>query len=230
MNDKFKTILKGLFCIFMYFFISFFQRVPFEIMGVDTRNIPSYLMQIYSVIWDIFLILLIILIFKKEIQDSWTDMKKNHITYFKKYFKYYVIALIVMMVSNAYIYAINGGNIAGNESNVRDLFAVAPIYTYISAVILAPILEELVFRLSLKNVLGNNWLFIISSGLIFGGLHIISSYTSPMDLLYLIPYGSFGVAFGYILVKTKNIFVSMGFHFMHNGIIMALQIFMLLFS
>lgn len=230
MNNKIKTVFKGLFCIFMYFFITFFQGLPFEIMNVDTSNIPSYLMQIYNLIWDIFLILLIILVFKEEIQNSWNDMKKNHLNYFKKYFKYYVIALIVMMVGNAYIFSINGGNIAGNESNVRDLFAVAPIYTYISAVILAPILEELVFRLSLKNVLGNNWLFILSSGLIFGGIHIISSYTSPMDLLYLIPYGSFGVAFGYILVKSKNIFVSMGFHFMHNGIIMALQIFLLLFS
>jgi len=199
-------------------------------MNIEAENIPSYLLQIYNVVWEVIFILLIILIFKKEIQTAWTDMKKNHISYFKKYFKYYIIALIVMMVSNAYIFMINGGNIAGNESNVRDMFAVAPIYTYISAVILAPILEELVFRLSLKNVLGNNWLFIISSGLIFGGLHIISSYTGPMDLLYLIPYGSFGVAFGYILVKTQNIFVSMGFHFMHNGIIMALQIFTLLFS
>lgn len=225
MKDNFKFIFKGFLAMLLYFGISFFQTIPFEIMNINLETVPIIFKEIYNILCQLIIIFLIILLFKEEIKNNFEDLKKNHLKYFSKYFKYYVIALVVMVLSNAYIYSINGGNIAGNESSVRDLFSAAPIYTYISAVIIAPILEEFVFRLSLKNILGRNALFIISSGLIFGGLHIIGSYSSPLDLLYLIPYGSFGVAFAYIFVKTNNIFVSMGFHLMHNGIIMALQIF-----
>lgn len=230
MNNNFKFILKGFLGIALYFGISLFQTIPFELMNINFEDIPLFIKEVYNILCQVIVILLIIFLFKDEIKRSFKELKKNHLKYFSKYFKYYVIALVVMVVSNAYIFSINGGNIAGNESSVRDLFDVAPIYTYISAVIIAPILEELVFRLSLKNILGRNFIFIISSGLIFGALHIIGSYTSPIDLLYLIPYGSFGVAFAYILTKTNNIFISMGFHLMHNGIIMSLQILLFLIS
>lgn len=230
MNEKLKLIFKGILGICLYFGLSIFQTLPFELMGIEFKDVPLILKEIYNILCELIIILLIVLLFKNQIKKAWADLKKNHMKYFTKYLKYYIIALIVMMISNAYIFGINDGNIAENESNIRQMFALAPIYTYISAVLLAPVLEELTFRLSLKNILGSNWIFIIASGLIFGGLHIIGTYSGPTDLLYLIPYGSFGVAFAYILTKTNNIFVTIGFHLMHNGIIMALQIFTLLFT
>lgn len=230
MNDKIKLALKGFLGIFLYFFLSLFQTIPFDLMGINLEDIPTIFKATYNILCELIIIILIIMLFKTQIKNAWIDLKKNHLKYFKKYIKYYIIALIVMMFSNAYIFMINGGDIAGNEESIREMFSISPIYIYISAVLLAPVLEELVFRLSLKNILGNNLLFIIASGLIFGGLHIIGSITSPLDLLYIIPYGSFGVAFAYILTKTNNIFVTMGFHLMHNGLIMALQVFMFFVS
>ena len=134
-----------------------------------------------------------------------------------------------MMGANALI-AVLGGSMSENESSIRDQFAIAPIYTYISAVFLAPILEESVFRLSFRNMFENNFLFIVISGLVFGGLHLISGVNMELFFLYVIAYCSFGIIFAYMLTKTNNIFVSMGFHLMHNGILMSLQVFLLLFG
>ena len=50
------------------------------------------------------------------------------------------------------------------------------------------------------------------------------------DILYLIPYSALGISFAYILQKTDNIFVTIGLHFMHNGILMALQVLVLIFG
>jgi membrane protease YdiL (CAAX protease family) len=66
------------------------------------------------------------------------------------------------------------------------------------------------------------------SAFVFGGLHVFSSAETLIDLLYIIPYGAPGFVFAYMLSKTDNIFVPMGFHFMHNGILVALQILLLL--
>ena len=101
---------------------------------------------------------------------------------------------------------------------------------FITAVILAPVIEELVFRQAFRNIITNNWLFIIISGLVFGSLHVITSYETPTDLLYLIPYSAPGIIFAYTLVKSKNIFVPMGLHFIHNGLLLSLQFVVLIFG
>ena len=105
-----------------------------------------------------------------------------------------------------------------------------PIYTFISAVIIAPFLEELVFRKSFRDMFSNNLLFIILSGLTFGAFHVIGSFETLFDLIYIIPYSIPGFVFAYTLSKSKNIFVPIGLHFLHNGILMALQTFLMLFS
>lgn len=230
MNEKIKLLLKGLGVIALYFGLMLFQTLPFDLMRVDLSEIPTIIKEIYNILCELMIIVIILIMFENEMKRAWADLKKNHLKYFSKYLKYYIIALVVMFAGNFAIFMINGGDIAGNEQSVRDMFAVTPIYIFISAVLLAPVLEELTFRLGLRSIFGNNWLFIIMSGLIFGGVHLISSYQAPIDLLYIIPYGSFGVAFAYMLVKTNNIFVSMGFHLMHNGILMALQFLIAIFG
>ena len=96
-----------------------------------------------------------------------------------------------------------------------------------SAVFFAPFTEEMVFRNSIKNIITNKYVFIITSGLVFGGLHVIGNINTIYDLLYIIPYSTPGIAFAIMLQKTDNIFVPMGIHFMHNAILMTLQIVLL---
>ena len=134
------------------------------------------------------------------------------------------------MTSNLIILLINSGNMANNEAAVREMFNSTPIYAFISAVVFAPLLEELVFRKSFRYMFNNDTLFILASGLTFGAFHVIGSYESLIDLLYIIPYSVPGIVFAYTLVKSKNIFVPMGLHFIHNGILMSLQFFLMFFS
>lgn len=232
--QKFETYLKnallGILALLIYFILPEFEGIFFQLFQIDTSILPIEIKVIYSTIFDILMIAIIMLIFHQQLKKDAKDMQENHFKYFKTYFKYYIIGLIVMMISNLIIAFISGGEIAGNQESINKLFVVNPLYVYFSAVILAPIVEELVFRRAIQNIIPGKYLFILTSGLIFGSLHVIGNITAWYDLLYLIPYSSLGVAFAYILYKTNNIFVSMGFHFMHNGILMALQFFLLLFG
>ena len=134
-----------------------------------------------------------------------------------------------MMASNMLINILGGGT-STNETTIRNEFTVFPIYIFISAAILAPLLEESVFRLAFRAIFKNDFLYITVSSLVFGSLHLIGTPINELLPLYLLSYCSCGIAFAYMLKKTNNIFVSMGFHFMHNGLILSMQTFLLIFS
>ncbi len=218
------SLKKGLLVIFIYFFTSEFEAIPLLLLTKDINTLPLFVKTIYLSIYEILQISLIIFILKDEIKKCIKDIKKNHKQYFASCGKYYLFAIIIMMCSNLIISFINSGNIAGNEQAVRNALKTAPLYMYFSAVIIAPILEELTFRQGIRNIFSNNKTFIITSGLVFGGLHLLGNINSAIDLLYLIPYSVPGFAFAYMLTKTDNVLVPIGFHFLHNGITMSLQI------
>lgn len=230
MKENYKKLFKGIGVFLLYFFVSEFQGLPFWIMDIDTNKIPEILKVLYMGFVQTILIGLIIYIYRKDILKNLADLKKNHLTYLQKYVKYWFVALGLMMLSNFIILMIRPNSIAANEEAVRQMFHSMPIYTFISAVIFAPILEELVFRKSFRYMFNNNTLFIILSGLTFGAFHVVGNIETLFDIVYLIPYSIPGFVFAYALVKSDNIFVPIGLHFLHNGILMALQTFIMLFG
>lgn len=230
LNENTKRMLTGLGSLVIYFVLTQLQAIPLIIVGLDVKELGTTFIAIYSLIYSIVLLATIALIFNKTLKKDWLDLKKNHKKYFSKYIKYWFLALGIMMISNLIILLINPGAAPGNEEAIKRMFEVAPIYTFISAVFLAPFIEELVFRLSFRYIIKIDWLFIILSGLTFGSMHIIGTYETPMDLLYIIPYSAPGLVFAYVLAKCKNIYVPIGLHFIHNGLLMSLQVFILIFS
>ena len=70
----------------------------------------------------------------------------------------------------------------------------------------------------------NKYLFIILSGLVFGSMHVIGNITSPLDWLYVIPYGSLGAAFAIMYQKTDTVYTSTAMHIFHNTALILLSI------
>lgn len=223
-----KTFFTGICAISTYFILTELVSLPFVLAGINVTNMPIILKSIYLLSYEIVMLVIIYLILKDKINTAIEDIKKHHKEYFSKYIKYWILSLIIMSGSNILISFINGGQIAGNEEAVRNIFGQTPIYMFISAVFIASLTEELIFRQAIRNIFSNNKLFIVVSGLIFGGLHVFNSATNWMDLLYLIPYCTPGFIFAYILSKTDNVLVPAGLHFLHNGLMMSLQVLLLL--
>lgn len=229
-KNYFAVAIVGLLAIFAYFFLSGIEILPFELAGVDIWGVPNYIKIFYLIIYEIFMMAVMGLIFNKKLVKDFKDIKVNHKKYYGENIKYWLIGLAIMGISNIFIGFVLKGGIAANEEAVREVFAVSPIYIYLSAIIYAPFVEELVFRQGIKNLIPNKYLFIIISGLGFGGLHVFGSVNNLVDLAYLIPYSSLGIVFAIMLHKTNNIFTSMGFHFLHNGLFISIQFLVLLFS
>ena len=197
--------------------------------NINIEDIPQTTYKIYLLIIEITIALLIYIIYENEINLAIEDIKENHQKYFDKYFKVYIIGILIMLASNIIISFV-GGAMASNETAVRNEFNSFPITTYLSAVFIAPFVEEFVFRLGIKSIFKNNIIYILVSGVLFGYLHIMTMPVNILLPLYLISYSAPGIAFAYMMAKSNNILISSWFHFMHNGLLMALQVFLLIFS
>lgn len=231
-NEQTYEALKGTIGFFLYFVLSYGTTIPLILLGVDYTNMSMTAKQIYLILYSLLTVFIFFLLYRKDLIKEAKDFKNNFKTYFQKYFKYWLFALAIMYVSNLVIafikYKTTGSiSVAGNEENIRETLIKAPFYTFIAASFTAPFIEEMTFRKSLRKVFNNDWVFIIISSFIFGGLHVFTTNVTPIDLLYLIPYCAPGVAFAYILVKSKNTFNTISLHLLHNTLLMILQVVLL---
>ena len=193
-------------------------------LGIDIlsmENTPKYISEI---IINISFMLIIYLIYRKEINYEFKNYFKNFKKNFTFGFKFWILGLILMIVSNLIIQHIYPST-ASNEDAVQESLKLFPVYTVFASCIFAPFVEEMIFRKCLGKVFNNNTIFIIASGLLFGLAHTLASIgVGTSQLLYIIPYGLFGSVFAYMYRKTNNIFTSMTFHFIHNTILVTLSL------
>ena len=223
-------MVKGIGTFFLFLFVNLYTPIYQQYIVKYYSFTPTWVLLTLGIIMELLLLSIIVLINYKDIMRQIKDISKNYDSYFKKYFKYWIIAFIVMAFSNFIIALLTNSTVSANEEAIRQIFNISPIYIFISAVIIAPLTEELVFRLGFRNTFQSKWLYILASGVTFGALHVVLSYTNMIELLYVIPYSALGIAFAYMMYETKNVFVSVGYHFLHNGLLIALQFFILIFA
>lgn len=219
-----KSILTGIGVILLYFIGSSIYTNILNLFGVNYSKLSITVKSIYLGFYELILTLVIVYIYKKDFIPNLKDFIKNNTKYFKEYIKYWFMMLGLMMIANILITNFTTSLTSNNQQTIMDNLKIAPIYTFVVTVFIAPVLEELVFRLSFRKIFyKNDILFIIISGLVFGSLHVLGSFNAPIDLLFIIPYSIPGFIFAYIYCKSKNICVSMSIHFIHNGIMLLLS-------
>jgi len=153
------------------------------------------------------------LIYRKDLIN---DLKINFKKVILTTLKYWLIGFIIMYISSLIIELFKLAPNVNQEANIA-LLKEAPVLEFILAVILAPFVEELVFRRSLIKAINNKHIYAIITGLMFAFIHVTSSLSQgSIMLLYLIPYAAVGIAFGYSYYKTKNIYGTMIIHSFHN--------------
>src|SRR5690554_7517728 len=138
---------------------------------------------------------------------------------------------MVMIFSSNFINCINviantnnfkiTNEISANQITI-NLMLKSPyfILMVLSAVILGPIVEELVFRKSFFGLIKNDKIALIVSSLVFGLIHITTEILSGNIALVIvgsIPYIAGGFVFGYIYMRhKKNIVIPILAHMLYN--------------
>ncbi len=211
----------GIFILFL--FSSLLQLIIVPFLHYDIEHLTARQNLILSAFSDAVLLIILALVYHKTLINDIKKIKKNFNRDIETGIKYWIVGLVVMMVSNVIIGLFTKAQ-AVNEESVQELIHSSKYLSLFTVGIMAPIIEELVFRKSFRDIFKNNAIFIFASGLIFGGLHVVLSLSSWWDFLYIIPYSSLGIAFAYMYVKTDNIYTSIFIHMIHNTALTILSI------
>ncbi|MFA5459236.1 MAG: CPBP family intramembrane glutamic endopeptidase [Bacilli bacterium] len=220
-----KLLTRGFIIFLIYFLYSFFLFLPLELLTINFQTLPSSIKIIYLLGTDLLFVLLLIVVYFKDLTKDYQDFKTNYHIYIDESIKYWIIGLILMVVSNVLITTLTPSGTPPNEVAVRDMLTKLPLYTFFGATIFAPLVEELIFRKALFDIIKNKWVYVLMSGFIFGFLHVITSYHHYYELFFIIPYGSLGCAFAYLYYKTKNIINPILVHTIHNTGLVLLFLF-----
>lgn len=218
---KYKDIIIGILVFLGYLLLSKYADNILILLGFNKLSTPLKL--IVSIIYEILILLTVIFIYLKTIVNDFIDYKQNIKYYINNYLKYWFLNLGLMMITNIIIINITNINNSTNQEYITKLLGKYPIYTIVATILIAPLTEELIFRLNIRKIFKNNIVFIITSGLVFGALHMTVA-TSIKELLFIIPYSIPGFIFAYTLTKSKNIFVPISLHTLHNTVMILLQV------
>ena len=223
-KERVIEICKGLLTFLIFYFSSYLQVIPIALFNIDVNNYTASDLAIVNTFTDLILVLILIILYFKELKKEFKSFKKNWKLNMDTAFKYWFIGLMIMCISNIAIGLITDLSTSSNEQAVQTLVSSTPYLMLFTAGILAPIAEEITFRKGVSKIFKNKWIYATASGLIFGLLHVIGS-GNILEYLYVIPYGSLGFFFALTYYDTKSIYPSIIMHAIHNSALILLSIF-----
>ena len=198
---------------FLFILIFLYSRMIGLIM--DKLKIQTDINQEYiiSIIMSAVSSIILYLVLKETLKRDIKYYVKN----FKKYFKYGVCVLFIFGI----VEMIVGGIILlviGNKSDNEVFLEQLPYwYQIIYTIILAPFIEECMFRGLLKKIIKNKYIFLIISSIFFGAMHVIVTLPmDPLQWLFVIQYSIVGFALAYNYEKTGNLTSSIVIHMINN--------------
>lgn len=225
----------GSYLLVFYIVATVIAKILLDVFPTDDMN---FLSAMHNLIVYLLLFAAVIAINYKEIIleiKSFSSQQKLFLKILGAAGIFYAISLFAnTLVSNIEIYANIANRILDKHSSITStaenqtaiegmLQGNSFLPMVLSACIIGPICEELVFRKAFFAIFKSKEVGIVVSSLCFGLIHITSSIGMGYDLLsmYLmtIPYVISGVAFGLVYIKNDcNIVMPTIVHMLSNTI------------
>ena len=149
----------------------------------------------------------------------------NHLSFnVKTIFQHVGLIYLVNLTMGILMQYILGDNVSGNQALVMEGFALFPVLYAFSAIIFAPLVEEILFRGVFYQELRNKknyWLPVVISSLSFGLIHTLPIFFltgQKSEILFLISYTMIGYLLTRVYEKTGSIWSSVFVHFLNNFI------------
>ena len=222
-NFSIKHLIILVFIILGFYLSGFFALIPINLFNMDAKNMSDSTNLLLSLFSNICFLGILVLIYFKKLKEEFFIFKKDISGNMDIAIKYWMGGLVLMAASNLFLnFVLNLGQ-AENEEIVQSMIDASPYIMLISAGLIGPIIEELVFRRSFRDAFLNKWVFALSSGLVFGALHVVTLEPSLLEYLFIIPYSALGISFALMYDKTKTVFTPIIMHIIHNSVLILLS-------
>lgn len=217
-----KNSIKAIIIILFYFFSYSYPTEILRFLGINLNGMDIIYKTTILTIYEASILFIVIYAYKDELKQA---ISKFKLSYIKEYIKYWILILVLMLISNNIVSMFTTAEVATNQEIIIETLKKAPIYILITTILIAPLLEELIFRFCIKKIIPKpSIIYILVSGLLFGSMHVVLTLEHISDLLFIIPYSIPGIIFAYLYNKTDNILIPASLHFIHNGVLMLLEV------
>ncbi len=204
-------VTRSISIIFIYYII--FELAQYIYLGFGLRKYIDS--TIFLMIDSLLCLGLVVYLLKAKLKGQWREFRSDYKNKMKKTFKYLLLGMGMMVVSNLILQTFLE-DLPLNEQANREMLNEVPMFSIIYMCALAPVIEELLFRLNFKNVFKKKWSYVLATGIFFGALHVITVDLDWIMVLYIIPYSILGMTFSYIFFDTDNVYSSILAHAVNN--------------
>ena len=162
---------------------------------------------------------LVALVLLGSAASLWPELKRDvplFFRYFRSYFGFFFPKFVLFMVIyfvTAVLIAAAAGEASANQTALSGF--PLPLLAF-SALIYAPVLEEIIYRGFMRRLFSGDEMFILVSAFFFSLIHMLHPGQSFGQMIYILEYALLGGFLAYLYAKSDNICVSMLGHFFLN--------------
>ncbi len=237
MRERLYLLLKLLLCFLLFFCIGDITTFILKLFGVNVELLNNKGLVIYQFVVSFVMFVVLFVVYNNSIKQDMKEFKRDinkNITYIIKMFiLFMIVKYIVSFVSVLIMTLLNydtSSITSVNQNLIEAYIKTSPFLMMISTAFFAPFYEEVLFRMGMKKVFKNKYIFIILSGMLFGLMHIFpldEGISLGLGIMQSITYITMGIFLSYTYYKTNNIFISVGIHFLNNFLSVLVMINML---
>lgn len=192
----------------------------------STEVLTSYANSLVNIIIYVLLFIPIVWFLRTDLSFDFKDLKMLNKKTIGFVIAGYLYVIFGNIISNVFINLIafifqSSYKPATNQIVIEDMLRnEGTLLIILSAVILGPIVEELIFRKAIFGLIHQPRIALLVSSFVFALIHIITeAFTEPLIsiILTMIPYLTMGFIFGFIYLKYhKNIYIVTIVHMLAN--------------
>ncbi len=222
--DRSKTLLISVSVIIFYFLWPQLINVIKELFNHSFDSILEF-------VSNLILIVGLIYIYRNDLKNYLKDFKKNAKRNILMILIFSILIIVLVPIINLLInsiFKIDGGT--SNDNSLLESFKNNPFRIGLMTIIYYPIVEEIVFEKTLKDVISNKWLFMVLSSLFFWYYNI--AYSANFTLVAIagsFSYFAVGFVKAYTFSKTDNLFVPIFIKAIYNALVTFVAVGALIF-
>lgn len=147
----------------------------------------------------ILFLFLFVFLYNRKIKSDFIDYKKqkpfcNTLFYFLLTCFSFITGIVILIICQIKY-----------TNSLLEQFTLLPGYTCFNLLVSAPIVEAIVFGAALRNAINQKWLYVLTSGLVYGVLNAVFMTTGFNIVSFTFPFILAGISLAVTYVKTNNL-------------------------
>lgn len=204
-------LIKTLSIFVGYVFFTSVLGLILNLIGIN-NNITTMFIS------DLIFTLIVLKVYKQDLQKEFTEYKvqkskiKNILIWVLILFGVNIIFSLILKIVMPQLDSLDN-----NSESIIQLFELSTVYTFFKTLLYAPVIEELIFKKSIRDVINNNMAFVLISSSIYTIMNFIYTSSIPEYMWFdIIQYFTFSTILSVAYIKNKNIIPVMIIKFIYN--------------